>query len=91
MPLLEIPQVGHKVTASVTLEQSTAELTDRYAAYSKATADQVVEQALQYVFQKDKEFQQYTESNKGQAPPPSLRIAGKPGRKEPKAATTAKA
>ena len=69
-PLLELVQ-SKKVTATVTLEQSTAELVDRYAQYVNGGADEVVDKALNYVFSKDKDFQKYAEENKGEAKAPS--------------------
>lgn len=87
-PLLELVQ-SRKVTATVTLEQSTAELVDRYAQYVNGGADEVVDKALNYVFSKDKDFQKYAEDNKGEARPHQpLRCKpiesaskGRPGRK----------
>lgn len=70
MALLEIPPVK-KLIATVCLEESTAKLVDQYAAFLKAPADDVVNKALEYVFTKDKEFQQFRENNvdaKGQRP-----------------------
>ena len=81
MPLLEIPKANSKLKATVELEQSTVESLDHYAAFSEATGEQVIEQALQYVFRKDKDFAQYLEQHKGKAGESSLKIAGKPGRK----------
>ncbi len=87
-PLLELVQ-SKKVTATVTLEQSTAELVDRYAQYVNGGADEVVDKALNYVFTKDKDFQKYAEENKSEARPTQpLRCKpiesapkGRPGRK----------
>jgi hypothetical protein len=87
-PLLELVQ-SKKVTATVTLEQSTAELVDRYAQYVSGPADEVVDKALNYVFSKDKDFQKFTEENKGEPKPVQpLRCKpietlpkGRPGRK----------
>ena len=87
-PLLELVQ-SRKVTATVTLEQSTAELVDRYAQYVSGGADEVVDKALNYVFSKDKDFQKFAEENKGEPKPlQALRCKpiesapkGRPGRK----------
>ena len=62
MALLEITPV-RKLTATVCLEESTAKLVDQYAAFLKAPADDVVNKALEYVFGKDNEFQQFRDSN----------------------------
>jgi hypothetical protein len=88
MPLLEITQ-SHKVTASIALEESTAKSVDSYAAFMKASADDVVNKALEYVFSKDKEFQQFLQTTTEIKSPQPLRIKhsangngkGKRGRK----------
>lgn len=61
MPLLEVPR-RTMVTASIQLDESTAEQVDRYAAFITANADDVVVKALDYVFGKDKDFQDYLRS-----------------------------
>jgi len=75
MPLLEVQQIK-KLTATITLEQSTASTVDKYAAFIHATADDVVNKALDYVFSKDKEFQQFLASEAANAVPHSLRVKG---------------
>ena len=62
MPLLEI-NASKKVNVTCSLEESTAKLVNEYAAFCKVPADDVVNKALEYVFSKDKEFQQYRVSN----------------------------
>ena len=54
MPLLEIT-TSRKVTATVSLEEPTANLVNQYAAFTRVAADDVVNKALEYVFTKDKE------------------------------------
>ena len=61
MPLLEIKE-SRRVTATVSLEQSIAILVDRYAAFTNSIADDVVNQSLEYVFSRDKEFQKFLEN-----------------------------
>ena len=73
MPLLSI-QASKKVETTVKLEESTAKRVDQYAHFAKASADDVVNQALEYVFTKDKDFQQYLEANQGGETPSALRI-----------------
>jgi hypothetical protein len=75
MPLLEVQQIK-KLTATVTLEQSTAVYVDKYAAFIQATADDVVNKALEYVFSKDKEFQSFLASDAANSAPHSLRVKG---------------
>ncbi len=52
MPLLEVVQTRH-LSASIRLTDTTATQVDQYAAFIHASADDVVEQALAYVFSKD--------------------------------------
>jgi len=73
MPLLDI-QVSKKITATVTLEESTALFIDRYAVFTQSSADDVVDKALQFVFAKDKEFQQFCDDHKAEKPAKPLRI-----------------
>jgi hypothetical protein len=58
MPLLEIVQT-HQVSATIRLDQTTAEQIDQYAAFLHVSADDVVDKALAYVFAKDRDFQDY--------------------------------
>ena len=51
MPLLEINQSRH-ICASVRLDEVTATQVDQYAAFIHASADDVVDKALNYVFSK---------------------------------------
>ena len=58
MPLLEINQNRH-ICASVRLDEVTATQVDQYAAFIHASADDVVDKALNYVFSKDRDFQDF--------------------------------
>jgi len=73
MPLLEIVQI-RRVTASIRLEESTAALIDQYAAFLHASADEVVDKALTYVFAKDREFQEFLRTPEAARVLASLRI-----------------
>ena len=73
MPLLEVQKFTH-VTATIAIEQSLAASVDKYAAFIHATADEVVNKALEYVFAKDKEFQKFLASDEARAVAPSLHI-----------------
>lgn len=73
MPLLEIT-ASKKVTAIVTLEDATAKQIDQYAAFTKGSADDVVEAALSYVFDKDKAFQKFRDESTGAKPTIALRM-----------------
>ena len=88
MPLLEIVP-SKKVTATVSLEEPTANLVNQYAAFTRVAADDVVNKALEYVFSKDKDFQKFIGSPNDSKPLQPLRIKrngdsspkGRPGRK----------
>ena len=73
MPLLEVVQT-RQISASIRLTDSIATQTDQYAAFIRASADDVVEQALAYVFSKDRDFQEFLKSPDSQKITPTLRI-----------------
>jgi hypothetical protein len=73
MPLIEVTQSRY-VSATVRLEMATASLVDQYAAFVHGTADDVVDKALNYVFAKDREFQEYLKSSRSAKVVPSLRV-----------------
>ena len=77
MPLLEIIQTRH-VNASVRFTDATAHLVDQYAAFIHASADDVVEQALAYVFSKDRDFQDYLKTPEARHVASTLRIRKTP-------------
>src|ERR1700723_3204358 len=73
MPLLEVTQTRY-VSASIRLTDTTAAQVDQYAAFINASADDVVEQAVAYVFSKDREFQEFLKAPQAQRVTPTLRI-----------------
>jgi len=73
MPLLEVTQTRH-ISASIRLTDTTALQVDQYAAFIHASADDVVEQALAYVFSKDRDFQEFLRTPEAQRITPTLRI-----------------
>jgi hypothetical protein len=77
MPLLDIPQV-RQITATIRLDESTATQIDQYAAFLHASADEVVNKALAYVFAKDRDFQEFLKSPKAARVPQCLRIRRAP-------------
>jgi hypothetical protein len=77
MPLLEIPQV-RQITATIRLDEATASQIDQYAAFLHATADEVVDKALAYVFAKDRDFQEFLKTPQATRVPQSLRIRRAP-------------
>ena len=84
MALLEIAQ-SKQITATIRLEEKTAEQVDQYAAFIHASADDVVNHALDYVFSKDRDFQEYLKSAEAVEAVPSLRVRRTPqaaGRQE---------
>jgi len=73
MPLLEVNQSRH-ISASIRLEEATATQVDQYAAFIRASADDVVDNALNYVFSKDRDFQEFLKTPQAQKVAPTLRI-----------------
>jgi hypothetical protein len=82
MPLLEVVQT-RQISASIRLTDTTATQVDQYAAFIRACADDVVEQALTYVFSKDRDFQDFLKTPEARQVAATLRI-----RKIPAAETT---
>ncbi|MHB1698651.1 MAG: hypothetical protein ACYCSN_00710 [Acidobacteriaceae bacterium] len=94
MPLLEVTQTRH-LSASIRLTDTTATQVDQYAAFIHASANDVVEQALSYVFSKDRDFQEFLKSPEAQRITPTLRVrrasaneAAEPSVKKPVSAAT---
>ena len=73
MPLLEITQT-RQISASVRLDQVTATQVDQYAAFIRASADDVVDKALNYVFSKDRDFQDFLKTPQSNNVTSTLRI-----------------
>jgi len=73
MPLLEVIQTRY-LSASIRLTDTTAAQVDQYAAFIHASADEVVEQALAYVFSKDRDFQEFLKSADAQKITATLRV-----------------
>lgn len=73
MPLLEVIQ-SRQISASVRFEEITAELVNQYAAFIHASADDVVNKALHYVFTKDRDFQDYLKTSDARRVTPTLRV-----------------
>jgi hypothetical protein len=77
MPLLEVIQT-RQVSASIRLTDSTAAQVDQYAAFIGASADDVVEQALAYVFSKDRDFQDFLKTPQAKNAASTLRVRRAP-------------
>jgi hypothetical protein len=73
MPLLEI-NLSRYISASIRLDESTAEQVDQYAAFVHASADDVVDKALNYVFSKDRDFQDFLKTPQAREVAPTLRV-----------------
>lgn len=73
MPLLEVTQIRY-VNATIRLTDTTASQLDQYAAFIHATADEVIDQALAYVFSKDRDFQEFLRTPEAQRITPTLRV-----------------
>ena len=78
MPLLTVT-ASKKIDATLRLEESTAKMIDRYAAFLKVSADDVVDKGMEYIFTKDKDFQQHLDKQPDFHVPASLRIKKAPG------------
>ena len=73
MPLLEI-NLSRYITALIRLDETTAELVDQYAAFVHVSADDVVDKALNYVFSKDRDFQDFLKTPQAKQVAPTLRV-----------------
>ena len=82
MPLLEVVQT-RQISASIRLTDTTATQVDQYAAFIRACADDVVEQALAYVFSKDRDFQDFLKTPQARKVASTLRIRKVPAAEAP--------
>ncbi len=82
MPLLEVVQT-RQISASIRLTDTTATQVDQYAAFIRACADDVVEQALAYVFSKDCDFQDFLKTPEARKVASTLRIRKVPAAEAP--------
>ncbi len=73
MPLFTV-KTSNKIDTNIRLEESTAKMLDKYAHFHKGPADDVVNEVLEYIFTKDKDFQQHLRTNPEGEVPSSLRI-----------------
>lgn len=73
MALIEVTQIRY-VNATVRLDETTAAQVDQYAAFIHASADDVVDKALAYVFSKDRDFQDFLRTPEAQRITPTLRV-----------------
>ncbi len=73
MPLIEVNQIRH-VSASIRLDEITAIQVDQYAAFIHASADDVIDKALNYVFSKDRDFQEFLKTPQATQVASTLRV-----------------
>ena len=73
MPLLEVVQT-RQISASIRLTDATATQVDQYAAFIHASADDVVDKALNYVFSKDRDFQDFLKTPQAKQVASTLRV-----------------
>lgn len=73
MPLLKIAE-SKKITIYSTIEEATVRQIEQYAAMTKGTVDEVVQQALDYVFTKDTDFRKFATENPEAKPKEPVRI-----------------
>ena len=77
MPLLEITS-SRQISASVRLDEATATQVGQYAAFIRASADDVVDKALNYVFSKDRDFQDFLKTPEAKQISSTLRVRKMP-------------
>ena len=77
MPLLEVTQ-SRQISASIRLDETTAAQVDQYAAFIHASADDVVDKALNYVFSKDRDFQDFLKTPEAKKISSTLRVRKAP-------------
>lgn len=73
MPLFKV-RTSKKIGTTIKLEESTTAMLDRYAQFHKSPADDVVNDALEYIFTKDKDFQQELSKNPNAQVEESFRV-----------------
>ena len=73
MPLFTV-KTSNKIDTSMRLEESTAKMLDRYAHFHKGSADEVVNESLEYIFKHDREFQQYLTAHPTEEVAASVRV-----------------
>jgi len=73
MPLLEITRAVTSVLP-FGLDETTAAQVDQYAAFIHASADDVVDKALNYVFSKDRDFQDFLKTPHAKQVAATLRV-----------------
>ena len=73
MPMLEIDQIRH-ICASVRRDEITAAQVDQYGVCIHASSGDVVDKALNYVFSKDRDFQDFLKTPRAKHVASALRV-----------------
>lgn len=84
MALLKL-KTSTKVQATISIDSETAAKLDHYAAMTGAPADLVVEEALEYLYGKDKDFTNFLQKQGNKTAPVSLRRKQKTAQAKPRA------
>jgi hypothetical protein len=77
MPLLEINQSRY-ICASLRLDETAAAQVHQYSAFIHASADDFVDRALNYVFSKGRDFQEFLKTPQARQAASSLRVCTAP-------------
>lgn len=67
-------KTSKKVETNIKLEDSTVKILNQYAHFHQAGADDVVDEALQYIFSRDKDFEKHLKDNPDMDVPSSVRV-----------------
>ena len=68
MPLIEVTQI-QRVTANVRFDAAIVTQINQYAAFIKATPDEVINKGLEYLFAKDRDFAAFRNTAESQRRP----------------------
>jgi hypothetical protein len=72
MPLIEVNQT-RKVLTSVRLDEAILSQINQYAAFIKASPDEVINKGLEYLFAKDRDFAAFRSTDESHHAPELLR------------------
>jgi len=78
MPILKLTQKVEKCGLTVKIASNVLDDLKRYADYTNAGTNEIVQQALAYVFDKDAEFQKWKEHQASAALPAKAKSSGMP-------------
>jgi hypothetical protein len=73
MPLREVNHIRH-INASVRLDEFATVQVDQCSAFIHTSADDVVDKALNYVFSKERDFQDFLKTPQAKEVPSTLRV-----------------